>query len=166
MSTIIKDRTLEQLAAISNKDLHWLLKNARRELVRRHREAEASYKARQEGFQGLKNFMAGVTWALACRASLRKSKGHTGFGKRPASGAPWMPWEILYAAREEVKEKHWSPLTQQSADAVLVRLNVQANRKPEPTGDYAVSFKIPFAKEYAQVNIDVSDGFPGRSLTW
>lgn len=164
MSTIIKDLTLEQLAAIPNKDLHWLIKNARRELVRRHREAEASYKARQEGFRGLKNFMSGVTWALACRASLRKSKGHTGFGKRPASGAPWMPWEILYAAREEVKEKHWSPLTQQSADEVLVRLNVQANRKPEPEGDFEVRFIIPFAQ--GGVNLHIDDRDIPRSGAW
>lgn len=53
---------------------------------------------RLAGYQGLSNFMLGATRALACRATLRASKGHKPFahlvsphtaGGTPTSGEMW-----------------------------------------------------------------------------
>lgn len=82
-----------------------------------------------EGYRGLANFMAGVTWALACRATLRYSKDHPGYGKRPASGEMWLPRELLTAVRSQVKAAGWHPITAESAQVVLHNLANRNNRE-------------------------------------
>lgn len=50
-----------------------------------------------EGWHGFANVMFGVTVALACRETLRWSKGHSPRGTQPMHGACWTPSEIAEA---------------------------------------------------------------------
>lgn len=110
--TIDWNLTEAQMCLLPQKDLRKLIKFARRELSERNAERWALKERLPGAFQGMANVMAGVTWALACRASLRASKGHRpAAGTRPASGEMWLPAELLKACRLDVKEKGWSPLT-------------------------------------------------------
>ncbi len=137
------------LEAVSNKDLHRLARLVNRE-KRDRWEARQRDEARYRGAMiGMANAMAGVTWALACRNSLRASKGHTPpGGKCPQSGEMWMPRELLYAARAEVKERGWSPLTAACWSDVQSHLQAEAKRKPVPEPDdiYATAFRVRFAR--------------------
>lgn len=139
-------KTLQRLPNLDAKDLHWLIRKARRELKTRWEE-QAQLRDRVGGaMTGMANVMAGVTWALACRQSLRRSKEHSpDVGKRPASGEMWLPHELLYALRHEVKERQWSPLGAKTAQDVLSWLNTEATRHtgPRPTG--AVAFRVRMA---------------------
>jgi hypothetical protein len=120
------------LAALDKKDVHKLLKLTRAELALRWEEQQAEVAWVRAGFTGLANFMAGVTWALACRQTLRRSKGHTpDTGKRPQSGEMWLPREMLYAVRHEVKDRRWSPLSQPDARGCLEWLKAEATRRPQ-----------------------------------
>ena len=144
--TTIKDL----LAGIPHRDLHKLGKLVRKEKHTRWLEDMADTEWRREGFGGLANFMAGVTWALACRAALRASKGHKGFGKRPAAGNMWTPRELLSCVRHQVKELGWHPITSESAAVVMQNLEGQeaAARAPKHIDDgpfQAVQFGVRMA---------------------
>ena len=107
------------------------------------------------------NFMAGVTWALACRAALRESKGHTPVGgKRPQSGEMWLPRELLTAVRHQVKDRGWHPITAESWSKV--RDNLIAEARPPRADSEGLSctrFVIPFARQEARVELAVDRRF-------
>jgi hypothetical protein len=121
--TLIWNKTRRVISAMSTRDVHKLVRLARRELSARHQEAEA-YTERVVGARlAMANFMAGVTWALACRTALRESKGHDPVGgKRPAAGDMWLPREMLTAVRHQVKDRGWHPLSARSATEVIDNL--------------------------------------------
>lgn len=128
----------DAIAGMPQRDLHKVNKIVKQELHARWQEREEDRRRLGAAMTGMANVMAGVTWALACRQSLRRSKGHTpDTGKRPQSGEMWLPRELLYAVRHEVKDRQWSPLTQPSAQATMQWL---ANERPEPAPD-AVTFE-------------------------
>jgi hypothetical protein len=167
MTTVVRPKTLEKLAELSRTDLLWLARKARKELNRRFTSERVRRGAVAGAMQGLANVMAGVAWALACRDSLRRSKGHLPtYGKRPASGEMWLPWELMYALRHEVKERQWSPLGAKTAQDVLRWLAVEHGRKigranpafrEGPGGIEAVTaFRVPFASETAALHIDLA----------
>lgn len=153
------------LAGFSRKQLHKLMKLCRRELNARWQFDEALKEWKLEGFRGLANFMAGVTWAVACRAALRESKGHTPVGgKRAQSGEMWLPRELLTAVRHQVKDRGWHPITAPSAEAVLNELAAEDRARQPLPADYAerfnaVRFVIPFSKTEAITVLDLDDRF-------
>lgn len=161
----------------TNKQLHKLRRIAGRELETRHHIAEALNKRRAEGFRSLANFMAGVTWALACRAALRESKGHDPVhGKRPQSGEMWLPRELLYAVRHQVKQRGWHPITAATwttvkdellAEAAHAERKRHAERASFPAAPYqpveAQTFRIPFAAGEARVTVDDRFDYGGES---
>lgn len=147
---IVRDKTLRKLAELSRTDLLWLARKARRELNRRFTSERAHREDLDGALHGMANVMAGVTWALACRQSLRRSKDHSpDTGKRPASGEMWLPYELLTALRHEIKERRWSPLGARCWADVQSWLTVEAGRKPEPVGPMAVAFRVRMARDTA-----------------
>lgn len=155
-----------RLGLMSRKQLHKLVKLSRRELESRWQFDEALKKWKAGGYRGLSNFMAGVTWAMACRQSLRQSKGHAPpGGQRAQSGQMWLPAELLYAVRHQVKDRGWHPITATSARVVLDNLQAEesAARVAAHHGDSlrAVKFVIPYARAEArrQIQIPVDDRF-------
>lgn len=162
--TVDRDLALDVMRALSKKDLHWVLKQARRELSARHQAAWALKERVGGAMLGMANVMAGVTWALACRDTLRRSKGHLPtYGKRPASGEMWLPRELLYALRHEVKERGWCPLSAENATQALQHLNAEANRRkgPLPESGYA-EFRIRLAGETGIIRVDTDPAAPVR----
>lgn len=109
-------------ASLAKQDIQKMLRLGRAELKARHETLRLENQRAAEGYRGLANFMAGVTWALACRQALRESKDHPGFGKRPAAGDMWLPRELLLAVRAQVKERGWHPITAASWGTVRERL--------------------------------------------
>lgn len=156
-----KSTAARGIPTASDAELEWLLSTTRRELHKRRRQRVRE--AEQARWRGLSNFLTGVTWALACRQSLRRSKGHTpDTGKTPASGEMWWPYEMLTAARAEVKERTWSPLTATCAGHVMNWLNVELHRTP-PREDVAFKFHVRMAApQYAAVHFD-ENVLTGRS---
>ena len=154
------------VAGAQNKDLHKLKKQLKKhftvisnELHRRfvdRKTEEADALARAEGAcKAMANFMAGVTWALAARESLRKSKGHTpAGGVRPQSGQMWTLREIITAVRSQVKERGWHPITAESWEVVRNSLQAEARGVREPDSMSAVQFGVRMAAPvYAAVAI-------------
>ncbi len=122
-------KTEAALCLLQKKDLHRLIRLTRRELTERWQETEALKERVAGGYRAMANFMAGVTWALACRVALRESKGHQPpGGKRPQSGEMWLPRELLYAVRHQVKARGWHPVTAESASTVLRNLGAECGR--------------------------------------
>lgn len=119
----------EMFSSISDRDLGKMARLIAKERTSRYLERINERQRAILGFMGLANFMAGVTWALACRASLRHSKEHRGYGKRPASGEMWLPRELLYAVRHQVKDAGWHPITSETAAVVLENLRNRNNRE-------------------------------------
>lgn len=119
----------EAFASISDRDLGKLARLIAKERLTRRVEHLERRRKQDHAMTGMANFMAGVTWALACRASLRYSKGHQGYGKRPASGEMWLPRELLIAVRHQVKTAGWHPITSESAAVVLENLRNRNNRE-------------------------------------
>lgn len=150
--TMQRDATKERLAALGRKDLLWLKKQLRRELHRRWVDGRADAVRKRHGWIGLANFMAGVTWALACRDALRRSKGHLPtWGKRPQSGEMWLPKEMLTALRADIKDRGWSPLAAGCWSDVHSRLtHVRGAESDEP---FAVQFAVRMAGETAAARI-------------
>lgn len=145
------DTLRDALAGMPQKDVHKVNKLVKKELHLRWQEREYERRVQGAAMQGMANVMAGVTWALACRQSLRRSKGHApDVGKRPQSGEMWLPRELLYAVRHEVKERQWSPLTQPDARGCLQWLGAEASRKPvQDVGDdfeAGALFNVPSLK--------------------
>jgi hypothetical protein len=91
-------RTRRRIQELETKDLCKLRDILTKEIRRRGRLNEETKEREQEwlndGLFGLSTLMASVAWALGCRAQLRWSKGHEPFGKDPAGGQMWYPWEI------------------------------------------------------------------------
>lgn len=153
--TLQWDKVRGVISNLSNRHVHKLIRLARRELTDRHQAAEALNKRAADGFRAMANFMAGVTWALACRASLRESKGHDpAYGKRPAAGDMWLPRELLTAVRHQVKARGWHPIT--APDWTNVQCNLEAEQRRTARGVtpeqsfQAVQFRIPFARQEAR----------------
>lgn len=150
-------RITTTLCTMKQRDLHKLKKMVLRELHERYGAREALKERVLGGLDAMANFMAGVTWALACRAALRASKGHTPVGgERPQSGEMWLPYELLYAVRHQVKERGWHPIT--TEDWTMFRAHMLGEMAPrrDPGGDFgAVQFAVRMAAPtYAAVNID------------
>jgi hypothetical protein len=162
------------LPAASKSDLLWLKRRIQQELRERWQDEQALKARTLAAMQGMANVMAGVAWALACRDTLRRSKGHTPTGgKRPASGEMWLPRELLIALRAEIKERKWCPLGCASALECLNWLQVEAGRKPtvsdadadgfaaamaSDAGDLKVAqFKVRMASETCAVRFDPLD---------
>lgn len=163
--SINKTLTLDKLTELSGDDLRWLIISATAEREYRKLVHLTRKRFEREGWQGLCNFMAGVTWAMACRASLRESKGHNPVGKGLASGEMWFPWEMLYAARHEAKMRGWSPLSQQQASAVVTKLLTEAQRKTPPKEAIAVQFQVRMAEGGANViRPSLAYDFPFKGL--
>lgn len=149
------------LGRMSRRQLHKLTKLTRRELESRWQFDEALKEWKVGGYRGLANFMAGVTWAMACRESLRRSKGHSPpGGQRPQSGQMWLPAEMLYAVRHQVKDRGWHPITSANAQVVLNNLKAEESAAGARAqyGDYA-KFVIPFVKAEVRAKIPVDDRF-------
>ncbi len=146
---------------MKNRQLHKLVRMARRELEFRHAGREAFKEQLSGGFSAMANFMAGVTWALACRAALRESKGHTPVGgKRPQSGEMWLPRELLTAVRHQVKDRGWHPITTKDWGTVRAGLEAEAAARAPMPQDYAeVRFAIQFARGDARAVIDLDSRF-------
>lgn len=142
-------RILREDAAseLDNRHLRKLRKYLGKELKRRRRTIDA--------LQPFCNFMAGVTWAMACRSALRQSKHHTPHGgKRPASGEMWTPREIMKARGLHLARYEWDPLTAKDWDEVrrnLVATAAKARREAELKGPVIVTFRVPYAGEHAAV---------------
>lgn len=164
-------------AQLDRADVHKMLRLGRAELKQRHEDQKLEKARASEGYRGLSNFMAGVTWAMACRAALRESKGHEGVGKRPAAGDMWLPRELLYAVRHQVKKLGWHPITADNWTTVQANMLSQASsevyeeRRKLRAGGMgqfvpsmeAVQFRIPFATQMASVRIDDRFDFGGES---
>ncbi len=147
-----RDTARRVFPAMSKADLMWMGRQIRLELQERYEETARHRERVAAAMAGMANVMAGVTWALACRQSLRRSKDHwPDWGIRPASGEMWLPWEILTALRAEIKGRRWSPLGMRDAGSVLNWLTIERDRKPEPEGDFAVQFRVRMAGETARV---------------
>lgn len=160
MSTINRTLTLGKLTELSGDDLRWLVHHAKAEQVRRRVAHILERQHKQWAFTGLANFMAGVTWALACRATLRASKEHPPIGKGLASGEMWYPWEMVYAVRHEVAQRGWSPIGAKSAGDVVVKLLTESQRKDTSKTPAAVTFHIPFAQGHmAMYRNELTDEF-------
>lgn len=169
MTTVNRELTRRKVKELSRKDLHWMKKQLAKELHARY-ELDKAWKADVAwAMAGMANVMAGVTWALACRETLRKSKGHTpAGGKRPQSGEMWLPREILIALRAEVKERGWCPLGVAEWQDVKRWLYVEGQRyigdakraELEKSGNFgAVTFRIPFASEVCAVRFEDRENF-------
>lgn len=166
--TIVRDKTLSAIRQLSRKDLHWLKKQVKKELAARYLDDRAFEEEYAAGMAGMSNVMAGVAWALACRDSLRRSKGHTPtYGKQPASGEMWLPRELLIALRAEIKERRWSPLGALNANDVLNHLAAESKRRA-PISDAEADelaadmvkvahFQVRMASETATVHINTGD---------
>lgn len=127
--SINRTKTSERILDLETRDLHWLVKHARKEIHARWQDRELLKQRVGAAMTGMANAMAGVTWALACRDSLRRSKGHTPTGgRRPQSGEMWLPREQLTALRAEIKERRWSPLGAESWVKVRDWLVVESQR--------------------------------------
>lgn len=61
------------------------------------RNTSYSESERASMYLGLSNFMAGVAQALSCKALLRGSKGHIGFGIMATGGEMWSMPDIIQA---------------------------------------------------------------------
>lgn len=156
----------DAFAAMSDKDLNRIKRLLTTEKSTRYTERLQARARTLGGYRAMANFMAGVTWAMACRASLRASKGHEPmFGKRPAAGNMWLPRELLTAVRHQVKELGWHPITSASADVVIQNLKGQAAAANAPkhiqedrlhTVQFAVRMAAP---TYAMVRSKVDDRF-------
>jgi hypothetical protein len=165
----------QSIGQFSKQQLHKLKKLANRELGARWQAKEALNKRVAGGFGAMANFMAGVTWALACRAALRQSKEHAGFGKRPQSGEMWLPRELLFAVRSQVRGRGWHPITAKDWPTVQAGL-AQEQRgfhhqlddgEFSPTGRMsAVKFVIPFARQEASAVIAVNKRFDDSFDHW
>jgi hypothetical protein len=150
---------------LTSQQLHRVAKMCRRELADRWAAREALKERAAAGFLGLANFMAGVTWAMSCRQALRGSKGHTPVnGRRAQSGEMWLPRELLYCVRNQVKDRTWHPLTAESWSVVKSNLEAEERAsRPLPAGYVdsfnAVRFVIPFAKQEARAVVAVDRRF-------
>lgn len=123
------DRVRAITGRLSTRNLHKLKRIINKELTARYQGTEALKERVAGGLQGMANVMAGVTWALACRQALRESKGHEPVGgKRPASGEMWLPRELLYAVRHQVKARGWHPIT--ALNWGVVKANLEAEARP------------------------------------
>lgn len=145
------------LCVLPQRDLHKLKKVVCRELAERYEEREALKKRVSGGFEAMANFMAGVTWALACRTALRESKGHTPVGgKRPQSGEMWLPRELLYAVRHQVKDRGWHPITTTDWPTFRAHLLGEMAPRRDVDGPFSeVQFAVRMAAPtYAQVSLD------------
>ncbi len=150
----VRTKLREMLKALPKKELLFLKKELRKEARARWLAETEALERKKAGFEGLRNVMAGVTWALACRQSLRRSKGHEpDTGKGPQSGEMWLPREMLTALRLEVKTRTWSPLGCADWTAVHNWLRVEAQRKKPPADGGTVQFVIPFARETAVMHL-------------
>lgn len=156
----------DAFAAVSDRDLNKLKKLVVQEKAARYADRLLSRRRTEDGYRAMANFMSGVTWAMACRASLRASKGHEPmFGKRPAAGNMWLPRELLTAVRHQVKELGWHPITSVSADVVIQNLKGQeaSARAPKNIQEdrlHAVQFAVRMAAPtYAAVRSKVDDRF-------
>lgn len=153
---------------LDDRQLQKLVSTARREQRRRYLAAEALKERVGGAMQGMANVMAGVTWALLCRASLRASKGHLPVGgKRAASGEMWLPRELLTAVRHQVKERGWHPITSLNWETVRANYSAEllAARRP-PVSDsilgpdlHVAKFVIPFAGQAVSREIAVDKAF-------
>lgn len=138
--------------ALTSKELRRIRKFSGLELKRRWQEGEDTRERLSWGWLGFANFMAGVTWALACRKALRESKNHTpSWGVRPASGEMWLPKEIMRARGLHLARREWDPLCAQ--DWYTVRDNLaadfrQAQREAERLKDppEVVKFIVPLVE--------------------
>lgn len=177
MTDIDWNKTEALLCLLPRNAVHKLIKLARRELWERHEERVRERERFAAAMNGMANVMAGVTWALACRQSLRRSKGHVpDTGVRPQSGEMWLPRELLYAVRHEVKERHWSPLSSENWDNCRGHLSAEATRRAPADESDVVSFETAMlenagkmdvakfvvrrSKGEARVLLDVTDGVP------
>jgi hypothetical protein len=163
--------TKRLITLLSTKSLHRVMKEARRELAARHVARLALKEQLSGGFSAMANFMAGVTWAMACRAALRESKEHPPIGKKPAAGHMWLPWELLYAVRHQVKDRGWHPITSKSWSVVrdelaaearhaAVRRKAELNAMPGQLAHFhAQTFRIPFARQEVRMLMDLDDQF-------
>lgn len=140
----------ESVTFLTQRQLHKVKKIINKELESRYLAAEA-LKGRATGaFQGMANFMAGVTWALACRASLRESKGHLpAGGVRPQSGEMWLPRELLTAVRHQVKARGWHPITSTDWDTVRANLSAEALAASRPPRHRDEPMAVKFAVRMA-----------------
>ncbi len=146
------------------------------------REAHRELKARRHnrwllkeraagGSVAMSNFMAGVTWALSCRAALRTWAGHSPpGGKRPQHGAPWLPWEMLACVRSQVKERGWHPIAAKTWADARGHLQAEMSRRdlPDWVEHQTVQFVIPMTnmpRQYGMVRwYDDGEG-PGLNCT-
>jgi hypothetical protein len=108
---VMRARTTEAFGLVPKKDLHWIIRAARRELKDRHEHALAWKERLAHGWQAFATFLTGVAHAMACRALLRRSKEHTDYGKGLAAGHMWTPAELLYCVRDQVRALGWHPIT-------------------------------------------------------
>lgn len=174
----------DMLAAMPTKELHKLSKLCRKEKELRWQEAKADQARVAGGYRAMANFMAAVTWAMACRTALRASKGHEPiFGKRPQSGEMWLPREILTAVRHQTRERGWHPITVETAGRVITELVGVARSKeargwrgehlgeagpdavnPRPDDKLQVArFVIPMVKTEARLRISDRFDYGGES---
>lgn len=161
------------MGSMTKQQLHKIVRLGRRELEARHQADKALYEWKLNGYRAMANFMAGVTWALACRWSLRDSKDHHPFaGVRPQSGEMWLPRELLTAVRHQVKARGWHPITSVTAADVLNNLAAEASRHPVRADSSltCVQFVVPMVRSEARVLVDdrfdrsdYRDAEPGRS---
>lgn len=154
------ERTREGMEQLSDKNLRKLVKYARTEMHRRHTERWALKERLAGGFAAMANVMACAAWAMACRQALRESKEHEpALGVKPQSGEMWLPRELLYAVRHQVKRRGWHPITADSW--YTVRNNLQAEERAErfsalPVRDSfdAVQFAVRMAHGEARSVVD------------
>lgn len=149
---------------MSQKELRKARKQTGRALkrARRVREALAEY---------FGNFMAGVTWATACRAALRESKRHapTG-GIRPASGECWTPREILKARGMHLARHEWDPLCAESWDQVKAEMLLEARLERYREEERAargnrpgqVQFQVPLMEDNVTVIVPANPAAHAR----
>ena len=64
-----RELTRSKVKELSRKDLHWMKKQIARELTARYLEDKAFSERMMAGWQGMANFMAGVTYCVPVTAS-------------------------------------------------------------------------------------------------
>lgn len=159
-TTVNWAKTEAGLCLLSDKVIRKLIRLARRELGERINQRWEQKQALGPAMQGMANFMAGVSWAMACRESLRRSKDHAPvFGVRPQSGEMWLPSELLRALRLDIKEKQWSALTAPNVMQFQAQYAAHRGRRPEPREGGAVQFRIPLARATAVGHIPIDARF-------
>lgn len=88
------------LKLFSNTELHNIESDCRKLLENRAYARKIRRDRIQGGFHSFAVFMGNVAQAMALRKVLRWSKGHPGFGTKPASGDMWLPLEIINASNK------------------------------------------------------------------